>query len=362
MKEFAARTHDFTINLEEGLKRCPIGSLFAVGDDKADSFRLILSDNGDTLDLTGCTVTGYFIRADQVTVRNAGNAVGSIAEVTLEKACYVAEGAFSFAVNIRSAEGISRTVAVFDGRTVQTQTDNVIVDEGTVVPDLDELLAQIDAMEKATAEAEAIADKVPYIGETGYWFEWKKENGGYVDTGVPAQGAKGETGEPGASGANGADGISPVVTVEAITGGHRVTITDKNGAQSFDVLNGTGSGTGDMLKSVYDSTGNGIVDNAEKLGGKSPDEFAPSAHAHEGYAPSTHAHDAMTGASAENAGAAGFVPAPSAGDEAKFLRGDGTWAKASNGTADQVMIDGTAYTLRTGTEGAEGYITFVLEA
>ena len=34
----------------------------------------------------------------------------------------------------------------------------------------------------------------------------------------------------------------------------------------------------------------------------------------------------MVGASAETAGAAGLVPAPSAGDENKFLRGDGSWA------------------------------------
>ena len=38
----------------------------------------------------------------------------------------------------------------------------------------------------------------------------------------------------------GADGVSPTVTITEITGGHRVTITDKNhpSGQSFDVLNG----------------------------------------------------------------------------------------------------------------------------
>lgn len=34
---------------------------------------------------------------------------------------------------------------------------------------------------------------------------------------------------------------------------------------------------------------------------------------------------AMTGATSSTAGAAGFVPAPAAGDEGKYLRGDGTW-------------------------------------
>lgn len=38
---------------------------------------------------------------------------------------------------------------------------------------------------------------------------------------------------------DGADGFSPIVAVEDIKGGHRVTITDKNGGKSFDVMNGT---------------------------------------------------------------------------------------------------------------------------
>lgn len=39
---------------------------------------------------------------------------------------------------------------------------------------------------------------------------------------------------------NGKDGISPTVEVTPITGGHRVTITDKDGTKSFDVLDGVG--------------------------------------------------------------------------------------------------------------------------
>ena len=36
--------------------------------------------------------------------------------------------------------------------------------------------------------------------------------------------------------------------------------------------------------------------------------------------------DTMVGATAQGAGEAGLVPAPTAGDQAKFLKGDGTWA------------------------------------
>ena len=37
----------------------------------------------------------------------------------------------------------------------------------------------------------------------------------------------------------------------------------------------------------------------------------------------------MAGATASDAGASGMVPAPSAGDGTKFLRGDGKWASFS---------------------------------
>ncbi len=39
----------------------------------------------------------------------------------------------------------------------------------------------------------------------------------------------------------------------------------------------------------------------------------------------------FSGATAQAAGAKGMVPAPSAGDNTKFLRGDGTWQAAGGG-------------------------------
>ena len=55
---------------------------------------------------------------------------------------------------------------------------------------------------------------------------------------VGATGAQGEQGIQGVPGEKGADGVSPTVTVEAITGGHKVSITDIGGTQSFKVLDG----------------------------------------------------------------------------------------------------------------------------
>ncbi|MBQ2212435.1 MAG: hypothetical protein II410_06045, partial [Ruminococcus sp.] len=46
---------------------------------------------------------------------------------------------------------------------------------------------------------------------------------------------------------------------------------------------------------------------------------------------------AMSGASASSAGGKGLVPAPAAGDNVKFLRGDGTWQTVSGGS-DNVFV------------------------
>ena len=53
----------------------------------------------------------------------------------------------------------------------------------------------------------------------------------------------------------------------------------------------------------------------------------------------------MSGATADSAGTAGYVPAPQSGDHVKFLRGDGTWAEVEIPSSTQVFeteIDGGA--------------------
>lgn len=61
------------------------------------------------------------------------------------------------------------------------------------------------------------------------------------------------------------------------------------------------------------------------------------------FAAASHGHAAMTGASAGAAGAAGFVPAPSAGDQAKVLSGAGTWVAQSGGAANAAALPSTAF-------------------
>lgn len=76
-------------------------------------------------------------------------------------------------------------------------------------------------------------------------------------------------GADGANGADGKDGISPAVSVAAITGGNRITITDAEGAKTFDVMDGAQGASGadgkdyvltDTDKQEIAKTAAGLVD------------------------------------------------------------------------------------------------------
>ena len=58
------------------------------------------------------------------------------------------------------------------------------------------------------------------------------------------------------NGINGQDGVSPAVTISTITGGHSVTITDKDhpSGQSFNVLDGQDGASGAMVVETVTGT------------------------------------------------------------------------------------------------------------
>jgi len=126
----------------------------------------------------------------------------------------------------------------------------------------------------------------PYIGANGHWFAWSEQLDMFDDTGVAAQGS------PGTPGTDGTDGVSPTVTVTNITGGHRVTITDKTHptGQSFDVMDGEGgngvfninvtrSGTEGSYIYAVDKTADEIMEHRENMALT----YGPMQFAYDGY-------------------------------------------------------------------------------
>lgn len=147
---------------------------------------------------------------------------------------------------------------------------------------LGDVTTAVGSANTAANNAQSVADNVQakldngdFVGAQGP----KGDPGTTGPKGEPGQkgdtGATGPAGPTGAPGSPGEDGVSPTVTVSKTGKVATVTIADKNGEHTFTVNDGAdGLGSGDMLKSTYDTNGNGIVDNAERLGGKAPAEYA----------------------------------------------------------------------------------------
>ena len=107
------------------------------------------------------------------------------------------------------------------------------------------------------------------------WIVWTAD--GYFMNVGPIEGPQGPEGPPGADGPQGDPGVG-IDRIELVNGNgapgttdtYRIFYTDST-TWDYYVYNGAdgedGSGSGDMLKSVYDTNDSGVVDDAEALGG-----------------------------------------------------------------------------------------------
>lgn len=198
----------------------------------------------------------------------------------------------------------------------------------------------------------------------------------------------------------------------AISNALASVLTWKGVKETVSALPGSGNKVGDVWHVSADSAEyawdgsewqalGGVIQASvawDDITGK-PSTFAPSAHTHTtaqvtglddalaGKAAATHSHDdryytesevdeklagkagtshthaAMGAATAESAGTAGFVPAPAAGKQASFLRGDGTWVvptdtkyNVATDSADGLMSSEDKEKLDGIAEGANKYV------
>lgn len=116
--------------------------------------------DGEPETLSG-SVSANIIRADGATVVQTGEVSGSVATVTLPASAYAVSGPIEIFVK-HTHDGSTTTIASLTGY-VCASTSNTIVDPGTVVPNINELLAMVDDCEAATAAAEAAAESVANI-------------------------------------------------------------------------------------------------------------------------------------------------------------------------------------------------------
>ncbi len=131
------------IELESGtVHRSFLNHSIGSGDNKANRFGIRALRNGRPTSIGG-TCAGYFIRADGQTVVIANGTVeGNEAYVTLPEACYAVEGQFTLAIKCTGG-GATGTMRIVDGVVSRTTTD-AIVDPGTLIPSIEDLIEAID--------------------------------------------------------------------------------------------------------------------------------------------------------------------------------------------------------------------------
>lgn len=212
----------YEAELNEGIKVTTLSPIFCSGDIEAHSFIVKVMRKGKPVNLAGTTVRGFFIRPDNVTITLEGkvNADGE-AVVTLSDACYNKQGRFQLVIRVTMG-GVISTVFCGLGGMLLTVTDGYI-DEDHVIPSLNELLAQIDAMKEATAAALEAADRAneaaenagsgtayPVVGyvdadnniiltsnnlaDDTYTFKYENKDGTQTEIGTVELGSSGESG------------------------------------------------------------------------------------------------------------------------------------------------------------------------
>ena len=130
------------IELNNGsIHRSFLSHTIGAGDALANRFGVRVFRNGAAEDIGG-TCMGLFVRADGTTVTIASGTVsGNMAYVTLPEACYAVEGQFALAIKCQGS-GVTGTLRIVDGVVSRTSTD-ALVDPGTVITGIEELIAMI---------------------------------------------------------------------------------------------------------------------------------------------------------------------------------------------------------------------------
>lgn len=143
-----------TVDLQRGIDGVKVWphALLVTGDENAHEWNVTVMDNGKAASLGG-TIRAYFVRSDGATVTATGSVAGNIATVTLPEACYAYEGDLSAVMQLLDGD-VSVTLSALLLRVRQISTD-VIVDPGSEIPSLDDLLAQIEKLKQATKDANA---------------------------------------------------------------------------------------------------------------------------------------------------------------------------------------------------------------
>lgn len=140
----------FEVDLKRSTSPQPLRQMVCEGDSNANRVGVYVYNDGASYGLGG-TCVGKVVRADGATVTLTGTISGNSAYVVLDQQSCAVEGAIQVAVCWVSGTNVT-TLLIAYGTVVNTQTGQAI-QPSTPIPDLTELLAEIENMREATQAA-----------------------------------------------------------------------------------------------------------------------------------------------------------------------------------------------------------------
>lgn len=149
---------EWTIDVNAPLNTIQTPTLMMQGDDQANTLAVRVTSKGKAYDLSGYTASAWLERRDGVRVPVDGTVDGNTVEVTLTESCYRVSGRYIAFVRITNAEtGEKRTILRVTGM-MESEGNGPVLDEEDTIPSIEDIVAQLEIMEKATASANAAAN------------------------------------------------------------------------------------------------------------------------------------------------------------------------------------------------------------
>lgn len=147
----------YTVDLDQRTRRTDIAEPLVQGDNQAHQIIMTARRGSAAADLSGATCQCYVVLPNKQTVLVSATVSGNVVTASLNTACYAVPGRVSILMRL-SVSGAIVTPLYLNGSVVTGNTD-AYLDPGDIVPSLEELLAQIGAMEAATAAANTTTGK-----------------------------------------------------------------------------------------------------------------------------------------------------------------------------------------------------------
>lgn len=138
------------------------------GDRYANTIVVTVMDDGVAANLSGCSATAYMIRPDGIKPFVKGTVEGNIVTACLDEGFYEIPGRYNLFIRLTHTDGTKRVLLWLYGW-IKGEGNGAVIDPEGAVPDLEDLLAQIDAMEKATQEALDAAAAAAVYGDALYY-------------------------------------------------------------------------------------------------------------------------------------------------------------------------------------------------